>query len=168
MSNYDYNNQRGGRRFGGNDRGRSNFSGSNSKKPYFKGPGDHQSSNGPSMMHKATCAECGNTCEVPFRPNGERPVYCKECFGNVGGNTGGDRFPRKESQTSARFMPSSENSRSNDAVVRQLEAVNVKLERLIQVVGALVSSKPAVPKEGLKEVIAGVIKKKTKKKSSKE
>ncbi len=31
-------------------------------------------------MHKATCAECKKECEVPFKPSGDRPVYCKECF----------------------------------------------------------------------------------------
>ena len=34
-------------------------------------------------MFKATCADCGDTCEVPFRPNGEKPVYCRACFGNA-------------------------------------------------------------------------------------
>jgi CxxC-x17-CxxC domain-containing protein len=32
------------------------------------------------LMHKAICADCKSECEVPFRPSGERPVYCKECF----------------------------------------------------------------------------------------
>lgn len=31
-------------------------------------------------MHKATCSECGSICEVPFRPTGERPVFCSNCF----------------------------------------------------------------------------------------
>jgi len=31
-------------------------------------------------MHKAVCAECGKECEVPFKPSGSRPVYCRECF----------------------------------------------------------------------------------------
>jgi CxxC-x17-CxxC domain-containing protein len=35
---------------------------------------------GPREMHKATCAECGKECEVPFKPAEDRPVYCKECF----------------------------------------------------------------------------------------
>ena len=30
-------------------------------------------------MHKATCAECKKECEVPFKPSGDKPVYCKEC-----------------------------------------------------------------------------------------
>ena len=32
------------------------------------------------VMHKTICAECRKECEVPFRPSGGRPVYCKECF----------------------------------------------------------------------------------------
>ena len=31
-------------------------------------------------MHKATCAECGKECEVPFKPDPSRPVYCRECY----------------------------------------------------------------------------------------
>jgi|EPASupsiteSAE347_1022098.scaffolds.fasta_scaffold01187_13 CxxC-x17-CxxC domain-containing protein len=29
---------------------------------------------------KAICAECHTECEVPFKPTGDRPVYCKDCF----------------------------------------------------------------------------------------
>ncbi|HLD33384.1 MAG TPA: CxxC-x17-CxxC domain-containing protein [Candidatus Nanoarchaeia archaeon] len=35
---------------------------------------------GPREMHKATCSECGNECEVPFKPSGDRPVYCRDCY----------------------------------------------------------------------------------------
>ena len=31
-------------------------------------------------MHKAVCADCGQECEVPFKPDGTRPVYCRECY----------------------------------------------------------------------------------------
>ncbi len=31
-------------------------------------------------MHKATCAECGQECEVPFKPTEGKPVYCRDCF----------------------------------------------------------------------------------------
>lgn len=37
---------------------------------------------GPKQMHSATCAECGTACQVPFKPSGDRPVYCSTCFGN--------------------------------------------------------------------------------------
>lgn len=29
---------------------------------------------------RAICADCNKECEVPFKPSGDRPVYCKECF----------------------------------------------------------------------------------------
>ncbi len=32
------------------------------------------------ILHKAVCADCSKECEVPFKPTGNRPVYCKECF----------------------------------------------------------------------------------------
>ena len=35
---------------------------------------------GPREMHKVTCAECGVETEVPFKPDGRRPVYCRECY----------------------------------------------------------------------------------------
>ena len=31
-------------------------------------------------MHKVTCSECGQETEVPFKPDGERPIYCRDCF----------------------------------------------------------------------------------------
>jgi CxxC-x17-CxxC domain-containing protein len=35
---------------------------------------------GPRETHKATCADCGKETEVPFKPSGDRPVYCQECY----------------------------------------------------------------------------------------
>ena len=35
---------------------------------------------GPREMHKATCSECGNECEVPFKPMDGKPVFCKDCY----------------------------------------------------------------------------------------
>jgi len=32
-------------------------------------------------MHSVVCAACGVTTEVPFKPTGTKPVYCRECFG---------------------------------------------------------------------------------------
>jgi len=31
-------------------------------------------------MFPAICAECGKSTMVPFKPNGDKPVYCKDCF----------------------------------------------------------------------------------------
>lgn len=50
----------------GDNSGRGNFRGGN-----FGGPRE---------MHKATCADCGKECEVPFKPAEGRPVYCRDCY----------------------------------------------------------------------------------------
>lgn len=35
---------------------------------------------GQREMFPAVCARCGKSTTVPFRPNGEKPVYCKDCY----------------------------------------------------------------------------------------
>ncbi len=97
-------------------------------------------SSAPVTLHKATCADCGKTCEVPFRPISGKPVYCKDCFLNKGEGAGveraggGDRFSKRD------FSPSRSDSRDshfksgtgNDVVVKQLESINAKLELLVK------------------------------------
>lgn len=43
---------------------------------------------GRPVMHRATCSDCGNNCQVPFKPTGNKPVLCSDCFG---GQNGGRR-----------------------------------------------------------------------------
>ncbi len=31
-------------------------------------------------MFDAICAQCGVATTVPFKPRGDRPVYCRECY----------------------------------------------------------------------------------------
>jgi CxxC-x17-CxxC domain-containing protein len=31
-------------------------------------------------MYPATCSSCGVQTQVPFQPNGSKPVYCRECY----------------------------------------------------------------------------------------
>jgi CxxC-x17-CxxC domain-containing protein len=31
-------------------------------------------------MHNAVCSECGNPCEVPFKPDPDRSVFCQACW----------------------------------------------------------------------------------------
>jgi CxxC-x17-CxxC domain-containing protein len=35
---------------------------------------------GEREMFPAVCARCGKQTTVPFRPSGDKPVYCKDCF----------------------------------------------------------------------------------------
>ncbi|HAM88421.1 MAG: hypothetical protein US83_C0004G0035 [Candidatus Falkowbacteria bacterium GW2011_GWC2_38_22] len=56
-------------------------------------------------MHHAVCSDCGRDCEVPFRPTGDKPVYCSNCFGNKESSSAG----RYEGRQSDRYE-----SRSQD------------------------------------------------------
>ena len=38
---------------------------------------------GERELYPAVCAECGADAMVPFRPRGDRPVYCSDCFSRM-------------------------------------------------------------------------------------
>ncbi|MFH1564520.1 MAG: CxxC-x17-CxxC domain-containing protein [bacterium] len=78
---------RGGRQGGGGNR----FGGG---RDFNRGDRGGRDFSRPSM-HKAICDECGNDCEVPFRPTGDKPIYCSDCF--QGKRDGGSsRFGKKD------------------------------------------------------------------------
>ena len=41
----------------------------------------------PRQMHPAQCAQCGDMTEVPFKPRGDRPVFCSSCYNKQRANT---------------------------------------------------------------------------------
>ena len=43
-------------------------------------PGKSFHPQNPRSLYQAVCADCLKTCEVPFKPSGDRPVYCPECW----------------------------------------------------------------------------------------
>lgn len=36
-------------------------------------------------MFPAICSQCGVETQVPFRPSGDKPVYCRECYRRIKG-----------------------------------------------------------------------------------
>jgi len=125
MGNFQGGGNRGGGFRGGNGGGRPNFGGNRG--------GDR----GEVSMHKAVCDECHKSCEVPFRPSGDKPVYCNDCFSGKRDNQ--DRAPRREfdNKSSSFSKPVS----SQDDIKKQLNDMNVKIDRLISNVEKLVSNK---------------------------
>jgi CxxC-x17-CxxC domain-containing protein len=102
-----------GKQDGGNDR-----SSDRGPSRFNSDPHGTRVSFGDKPMYKADCAKCGNTCEVPFRPSGDRPVYCRECFGKEGGKGG-----------------------NNEELKAAFAAVNAKLDRVLLLL-APASAKP--------------------------
>lgn len=74
----DFNNSR------GNSSRYSGRGGASSSSRYNdRGSSSRYNDRGSSERHEmfpAVCDECGKDCEVPFRPTGEKPVYCSKCF----------------------------------------------------------------------------------------
>lgn len=36
-------------------------------------------------MFPAVCSDCGAETQVPFRPSGDKPVYCRDCYQRLRG-----------------------------------------------------------------------------------
>jgi CxxC-x17-CxxC domain-containing protein len=34
----------------------------------------------PREMYDATCSDCGQVTQVPFKPDPDRPVFCRDCY----------------------------------------------------------------------------------------
>ncbi len=60
---------------------------------------------GPKEMFKAICAECNTECEVPFRPTGDRPIYCQDCFSKRKEGAAAPARAREEHGHSGRKKP---------------------------------------------------------------
>ncbi len=43
----------------------------------------NQHNNGTRQMYPAICAQCGKETMVPFKPRGDKPVYCQECYNKM-------------------------------------------------------------------------------------
>jgi CxxC-x17-CxxC domain-containing protein len=79
-------------------------------------------------MHEAICAKCGKSCQVPFRPTGDKPVYCSDCFRqqNDSGSSGGFGS-RERSPVSAQPGIS----------VDQFKQLNIKLDKILKLLSEL-------------------------------
>jgi CxxC-x17-CxxC domain-containing protein len=89
-------------------------------------------------MHQAVCSKCGKDCEVPFRPSGDKPVLCRDCFRAEGGGESG--FQRRS------FGRSSAPVRLPDPrpVAKELTKINEKLDKILAL---LTPPKDEVPSE---------------------
>lgn len=117
MKTFERGNREGGDR-GFNKGSFRNGGGKGGFKGGFKGGwkgGDRDSK--PMTMHPAICSSCQKACEVPFRPTGEKPVYCRDCFAGRSA-MGGER------------SNTSNNPTNNDEIKRQIDSMNVKLDKL--------------------------------------
>ncbi len=114
MGRFDRGNSRGGFNAGrGRDNFRSNDRGFSRDRPQRR------------EMFDVTCTKCGKDAQVPFKPTGNKPVLCSDCFSKDGGDRRGNG-----------------NSGSVD-----LTEINAKLDKIIRILSELELDVEAEPSE---------------------
>jgi CxxC-x17-CxxC domain-containing protein len=121
----------------------------NFKKPFRSRPGESRpparmgsgprprtssfrSSDAPQLFD-AICSNCGKKCQVPFRPNGTKPVYCKNCFDAPRG-----ALPALKRITADRFPAAGADAggaggKSIGDLTRQIAAMNTKIDTMLKI-----------------------------------
>lgn len=92
--------------------------------------GDNRPSFGDKRMFEAVCDTCGRKCEVPFRPSGEKPVYCNQCFGK------GDK-PKNNPQ---------------DPMKEQVIKLNSKLDKILEILNFHIVAKAVAKKKPAEKI----------------
>ena len=108
----------GGTRFGRRD--------SDSSSGSFGG----RSRGGSGESFEATCDKCGKKCDLPFKPTGNKPVYCRTCFRDGGDSSSEprsrsndfDRSPARERFEQPQSNPSSD----------ELDKINRKIDKIMK------------------------------------
>ena len=98
------------------------------------------------QLFPATCTTCGKSCEVPFRPDGTKPVLCRDCFATK--NASPERLFGRDDRNDRR--PDTHSERTYDAprasaapsvdiapLTRQVSALEAKISQLVDMVGSL-------------------------------
>ncbi len=103
-----------------NDRGFKSFDnrgfGDNKQKRFGRSQRSFGRNRGGSdrQMYEAICDKCGKSCQLPFMPTGEKPVYCSDCFEKNSGDSGKRRFDNKS----------------------EMEVINQKLDKILELLTA--------------------------------
>ena len=78
-------------------------------------------------LFDAICDKCQKSCQVPFKPTGDKNVYCSKCFSK------GDKDHKQEEST------------------KQLEIINSKLDKILKMLSVADLEKTEVQKPLKKE-----------------
>jgi CxxC-x17-CxxC domain-containing protein len=123
---------------------------------------------GGRQMYDAVCDNCGRDCKVPFKPTGEKPVYCSDCFEDMGNVSAPRRFERESFGGNKSF---NQDNKPAGVSAEQINSINAKLDKLIGMLSPIVvklaesSGETKTPKAE-KTSVAKKVTKKAEKKSA--
>jgi len=146
--------------FGGNRGGGFNRGG---RRPDFRN-GGRGGDRERKEMFDAVCANCHKSCKIPFRPMTDKPVYCSDCFGAKQGDAPRENFDRRDDRNSRPsfekrdFKPSmttqsQENDKRIDDIKKEIESLNFKLDKIMQVLNDSKTTKPVEDKQPEKKTV---------------
>jgi CxxC-x17-CxxC domain-containing protein len=109
------------------------------QKPYRRSVGtrDARGSRGEAFQKfDAVCSNCGKKCQVPFRPDGTKPVYCKDCFGTpreaLRGKKSFSAAPARFASPT-RSIGAAPEGKSIADLTRQIAAMNAKIDTMLKI-----------------------------------
>ncbi|MEI6327178.1 MAG: CxxC-x17-CxxC domain-containing protein [Candidatus Roizmanbacteria bacterium] len=108
------------------------------EKPSYVKPGFNRSGGHRDGSHPAICATCGKACEVPFKPNGLKPVYCAKCFRAANGTSAPGALNNATPLAKAKPLVQSQESQSahTDALMKSIIA---KLDHMSMVMDQILA-----------------------------
>ena len=125
-------------------------------------------------LYAAVCTTCGKSCEVPFRPDGSKPVLCRDCFATKNAsptnmNTERERFTpnelkgRQQERTFAN-TPKTINiptiSKADfELLTKQLGVLEIKVNQILDLIKASEKLVSALP------IVASLVQEETEKKA---
>ena len=83
----------------------------------------------PQVMHETICSDCGKECEVPFKPTGSKPVFCRDCFQSKRSGEKSENFRRPDFQD--RNSNPTPRTVEQPQYREQFEALNAKLDKIL-------------------------------------
>lgn len=101
------------------------------------------------QMHDAVCSNCGKACQVPFKPTGEKPVYCRDCFAKMNPEDSRKGFGRNDRNKRSAFRTVDQHPTNASGQDQQLQAMNAKLDKIV----ALLTGNTAHAKETILEEV---------------
>ena len=118
------------------------------------------------QMFKTTCSKCGKECEVPFKPTGSKPVYCRDCFRTIRDSNSGGSYSRNSGKQS---FDNNNRGSSYPQYKEQFETLNAKLDKILKLLNPekpmeapKVVTEPQVKDLAIKVESVKPVKKKTK------
>lgn len=137
----------------GNDRGFKNFSnrsfgGGNRNRNFAGGnKGGFERNRSDRQMYDAVCDKCGQDCKVPFVPTGEKPIYCSNCFEQISGSRDNGNQRSFGSGNNRKFETGDIKDYQQDNTRAEIEVLNKKLDKIIDLLTAQKPVKTAAEKK---------------------